>query len=81
MNMNFVMRPNMVLLDIFVNIILIAITSIGIEAYNTKENEKFKQQRGSNFTFLVLVLVYAIFRLLIVGGAFAYQNMARSKIV
>ena len=72
--MSFTLRSNMVLLDVFVSIILISITSIGIEAFNTKENEKFKQQRNSNFIFLVLVLVYAIIRLLIVGGTFLYQN-------
>ncbi len=72
------MRGELVLLDIIVSVILIAITSIGIEAYNTKENEQFKKQKMSNFTFLVLVLVYAIFRLLIVSSGFLYMNYGRS---
>lgn len=72
------MRAELVFVDIIVNIIIIAITSIGIEAYNTKENEKFKKEKMSNFTFLVLVLVYAIFRFLIVTLGLIYVNYGKS---
>jgi hypothetical protein len=42
-------------------IFAIAASSIGIECYNTKESEEMKKDKKTNFDFLVVVLVSAIF--------------------
>ena len=51
---------------IILGIMMITMTSMGIQCYNAKGNESFKKSKGSNFSFLVLTLVVGIF--LVIGG-------------
>jgi hypothetical protein len=54
------------ILLIVCGILLIIMTSMGVQCYNQKSSEQFKKDRKSNFNFLVFILVVGI--LMTLGG-------------